>query len=164
MLFRVEELSNGTVGDRPGQSLGTVDLKDAKLKLAGWLMTGGAMVREPASIVPLETVLVRYYEHHVKRLAKRAIRRSIRLRSGPISSRAPWWELTPDRQRAFIASLRNQSYSEGYIRRVLQIGQAALNRALREGEIAIAPKVLVGEAPEARRVNAFCRRRRRRRC
>jgi integrase len=31
---------------------------------------------------------------------------------------------------------------------VLQIGQAALNRARREGEIAIAPKVLVGEAPE----------------
>jgi hypothetical protein len=57
-------------------------------------------------------------------------------------------ELTPDRQRAFIASLRNQSYSDGYIRRVLQIGQAALNRTLREGEIAIAPKVLVGEAPE----------------
>ncbi len=129
-------------------SLGTVDLEDAKLKLAGWLMTGGAMAREPASAVPLETVLVRYYEHHAKRLAsghqaQYSLKKWSDFFAGALVS-----ELTPYRQRAFIASLRNQNYSDGYIRRVLQIGQAALNRALREGEIAIAPKVLVGEAPE----------------
>jgi integrase len=111
-------------------------------------MTGGAMVREPAGVVPLETVLVRYYEHHAKRLAsghqaQYSLKKWSDFFAGALVS-----ELTPDRQRAFIASLRNRSYSDGYIRRVLQIGQAALNRALREGEIAIAPKVLVGEAPE----------------
>ena len=57
-------------------------------------------------------------------------------------------EVTADRQRAFVASLRNQGYRDGYVRRVLQVGQAALNRAYREGEITAAPKVLVGEAPE----------------
>jgi integrase len=57
-------------------------------------------------------------------------------------------EVTPERQRQFVASLRDKGLSDGYIRRILAVGQAALNRAVREGEIAGAPKVLLALAPE----------------
>jgi integrase len=58
-------------------------------------------------------------------------------------------EITPQRQREFVDSLRSRGLSEGYIRRILAVGQAALNRAYREGEITSAPRVLLSLAPEA---------------
>jgi len=58
-------------------------------------------------------------------------------------------EITPQRQRDFVASLRNKGLSDGYIRRILSVGQAALNRADREGEITTVPRILLGLAPEA---------------
>lgn len=57
--------------------------------------------------------------------------------------------MTPDRQRAFVASLRDHGLSDGYIRRILANGQAAVNRALREGEIGSAPHINLGLVPEA---------------
>jgi integrase len=59
-------------------------------------------------------------------------------------------EMTAERQRAFIAAMRGEGLSDGYIRRTLAIGKAALNRAVREGEIASAPHVALLPESEAR--------------
>jgi integrase len=50
--------------------------------------------------------------------------------------------------RDFVAELRRQKLSNGYIRRILANGSAALNRAHREGEITAAPRIDLSLAPE----------------
>ena len=45
--------------------------------------------------------------------------------------------------------LRGQGLSDGYIRRILGVGQAALNRAFRDGEISAAPVIALALAPES---------------
>jgi len=61
---------------------------------------------------------------------------------------APVSEVTAERVRQFVAALRGQGLSDGYIRRVLANGAAALNRAHREGEIAAVPHINLSLAPE----------------
>jgi len=57
-------------------------------------------------------------------------------------------ELTIDKQRLFVAWLHEKGSSDGYIRRVLAVGKAALNRAQGEGEITSAPMISLALAPE----------------
>jgi len=45
--------------------------------------------------------------------------------------------------------MRGKGLSDGYIRRTLAVGQAALNRAHREGELASVPRISLALAPEA---------------
>lgn len=57
-------------------------------------------------------------------------------------------EVTPARQREFIEWLRKngkQPRSDGYIKRIMTVGKAALNRAYKEGEITTVPYVIPGE-------------------
>ncbi len=107
------------------------------------------MAEQRPDDVPLETCLVRYYEHQAKQLrsadqARHGLRKWCVFFAGALVS-----EVTPERQREFVASLRAQGLSDGYIRRILANGQAALNRAHREGEIRTVPKILLSLAQEA---------------
>src|SRR5262249_19016711 len=118
------------------------------LALAAWVMATGRIERERPDTVFAETCFVRYYEHHAKQLASgEQARYGLRLWSeyfpGALVS-----ELTLDKQRLFVAWLRDKGLSDGYIRRVLAVGKAALNRAQREGEIISSPMVSLELAPE----------------
>ena len=129
-------------------SVGTEDLDEAKLALAAWVMANGRIERERPHTVFAETCFVRYYERHAKQLASgEQVRYGLRLWSeyfpGALVS-----ELTPDKQRLFVAWLRDRGLSDGYIRRVLAVGKAALNRAQREGEITTVPMISLALAPE----------------
>ena len=129
-------------------SLGTEDLDEAKLALAAWVMANGRIERERPDAVFAETCFVRYYEQHAKQLASgEQARYGLRLWSeyfpGALVS-----ELTLEKQRLFVASLRDKGLSDGYIRRVLAVGKAALNRAQREGEITTVPMIPLALAPE----------------
>jgi hypothetical protein len=129
-------------------SVGTDDLDDAKLALAAWVMANGKIEAARADTVHLETCLVRYYEQHAKHLAsaeptRHGLRKWSEFFPGALVS-----EVTADRQRQFVGWLRRKGLSDGYIRRTLAVGQAALNRALREGEITTAPKISLALAPE----------------
>ena len=111
-------------------------------------MANGRIERERPHTVFAETCFVRYYERHAKQLASgEQVRYGLRLWSeyfpGALVS-----ELTPDKQRLFVAWLRDRGLSDGYIRRVLAVGKAALNRAQREGEITSAPMISLALAPE----------------
>jgi integrase len=129
-------------------STGEVGLLEAELKLAEHVASHARMDRQPATRTPLETVLVRYFKQHAIHLksaeqARYALRRWSDFFAGALVS-----EVTADRQRAFVAAMRAEKLSDGYIRRVLACGQAAINRAFREGEIASAPQILLRLAPE----------------
>jgi integrase len=130
-------------------SLSTEDLEDAKLRLASWVIANQEMRRAQPDGVAFETCLLRYYQHQARHLrsadqARHAILRLSNLFPGALVS-----EFTVERQRQFASALRTENLSDGYIRRTLAVAQAALNRALREGEIAEAPHVDLKLAPES---------------
>ena len=129
-------------------STGTSDFSDAELKLAQHVASNARMDRQPATRTALETVLVRYYKQHAIHLKSAEQARYGLLRWSNFFPNALVSEVTPDRQREFVASMKKEKLSDGYIRRVLACGQAAINRALREGEIASAPQILLRLAPE----------------
>jgi integrase len=130
-------------------SLSTEDLDEAKLALAGWVAANGKMDRERAEEVALETCLVRYYEQHAKHLASAEPTRYGLAKWSGFFPGALVSEVTPERQRQFVTWLRDKGLSDGYIRRTLAVGQAALNRAQREGEITSVPRISLALAPEA---------------
>ena len=130
-------------------SLGTDDLQQAKLRLAEWVVTYGAMAANRPEDVALETCLVRYYQQQGQNLrsaeqARYALKRWSDFFAGALVS-----EVTSDRVRRFAAAMRAEGLSDGYIRRTLAVGQAALNRAHREGELTAVPRVNLALAPEA---------------
>jgi len=111
-------------------------------------MANGRIDRERPDTVFAEACFVRYYQQHARQLASgEPTRYGLKLWSdyfpGALVS-----ELTLDRQRRFVAWLREKGLSDGYIRRVLAVGKAALNRAQREGEITSAPMISLALAPE----------------
>lgn len=122
-------------------SLGTTDLREAQLKLAEWITCHQILRSEAPENVPLETVLVRYYEGHGKRIPSRdQARISLSLWS-TFFARATVDDVTPDRIDSFIGWLRDQGHSNGYINRTLSVGKAALNRAFKRQEVYRVPYV-----------------------
>jgi integrase len=129
-------------------SLGTEDLDEAKLALAAWVMANGRIEHQDANNVFAETCFVRYYEQHAKHQASGEQARYGLKQWSEFFPGALVSELAIDKQRLFVAWLRDKGLSDGYIRRVLAVGKAALNRARREGEITSAPEVSLALAPE----------------
>jgi integrase len=108
------------------------------------------MNKEQPAGVALATCLTRYYEHQAKALRSADQARHALIRWNEFFGPALVSEITAERQRAFVAGMRDEGLSEGYIRRTLAIGKAALNRAVREGEIASAPHVALLPEADAR--------------
>ena len=129
-------------------SLGTTDFDQAKLALAAWVIGNGRTEKQPPDKVFFETCLVRYYEQQAKHLASGEAARYALLKWSEFFPGALVSEVTPERQREFVADLRNKGLSDGYIRRILAVGQTALNRAYREGEISSHPAISLALAPE----------------
>ncbi len=129
-------------------SLSTASFQQAELELAAWITNNGAMRDEKPQEVALETCLLRYQHHQAKHLrsadqARYALKRWSDFFPGALVS-----EVTPARQRDFVAAMRSEGLSNGYIRRTLAVGQAALHRAHREGEISAVPYIDLRLAPE----------------
>lgn len=130
-------------------SLGATNLDEAKFALAAWITANGRIERQPADAVELETCLVRYFEQHARHLASAEPTRHGLNKWSQFFAGALVSEITLARQREFVEWMRGKGLSDGYIRRTLAVGQAALNRAHREGEIASVPRISLALAPEA---------------
>ena len=106
--------------------------------------------------MPLEQALVRYWHRKGKALASREVTQVALGYWSDFFASATVAEVTMDRQRQFVAWLRDRRtppLSDGYIKRILGIGKAALNDAWKEGEISSVPFILPGEdAPPQDRV------------
>ena len=129
-------------------SLGTENFQEAQLNLAEWVTTSARMQGGRPQEVPLETVLLRYYHQHARHLRSADQARYALDRWSTFFACSLVSDVTPDRLRAFVAGMVKEGLSSGYIRRTLAVGQAALNRAHREGEITAVPHVDLGLAPE----------------
>lgn len=135
-------------------SLGTSDLQEAKLKLWEWYARHGKVEKQAATESPLELVLVRYWEQHAKYLASSEMEQIALRYWSDFFSGAAVSEVTPQRQREFVAWLqdrRDAGYADGYIKRILTVGKAALNRAWRENEVATVPYVIAWQDSERKK-------------
>lgn len=87
---------------------------------------------------PLETYLVRYLEQHAKYLPSAAPARYGLVRWSELFAGVLVSEITPQRRREFVDSLRSKGLSDGYIRRILAVGQSAL-KVLGRGPANVVP-------------------------
>ncbi|MPY72892.1 MAG: tyrosine-type recombinase/integrase [Alphaproteobacteria bacterium] len=131
-------------------SLETDDLEAAQIALADFVRQHGTMRDCEPAAVKVRTLLRRYYNNHAKLLPSG----EAAFYAVPILDDA-FGELTVDavtldRQRGFIEDMRKAGRSDGYIRRLLAVLKAALNRAVREGEITAAPHVMLLPESEPR--------------
>jgi integrase len=129
-------------------SLGTDDLQAAKVALWEWFAKYGRVGKQQAAETSLELVLVRYYQQHAEALPSAEMARVALGYWSDFFGGATVSEATPARQREFVEWMkarRSKPLSDGYIKRVLTVGKAALNRAYEEGEIDTVPFVIPGQ-------------------
>lgn len=129
-------------------SLGASDFQEAKLKLWEWFAKHGSVGRQETHDAALELVLVRYWQRHAHALPSAEMARKALAYWSDFWSGAMVSELTPARQREFAAWLKGQRtppLSDGYVKRILTVGAAAVSWAYKEGELAAAPYVLPGK-------------------
>ncbi|MCG7985650.1 MAG: site-specific integrase [Candidatus Thiodiazotropha lotti] len=125
-------------------SLGTDDFQEAQLKLAEWITKNQILRKENPSELPLETVLVRYYDGHARFLRSAESARFALAKWSDFFAEKMVSDITPGSINGFIFHLREKGCSEGCIGRILGVGKAALNRAYRHGEINTVPYIKSG--------------------
>lgn len=90
---------------------------------------------------------MRYYQRHARDLASEEMARIAMAYWSDFFPGAMVSEITTTRQREFIDWLKAKRIpplSDGYIKRILNVGKAALTMAYEEGEITSAPFILPG--------------------
>lgn len=173
MPERIGEIGNVWLSKRPGSaqwcrtwydgdtrqtrraSLGTDDLQAAKVRLWEWFAGHGDVQKQRPEDTALELVLVRYFQQQAKEQASAEMARIALAYWSDFFSGATVAEVTPARQREFIEWLyarRNPPFSDGYVKRILTVGKAALSRAHHEGELLAVPYVLPGQESPARKL------------
>ena len=128
-------------GVKQRASLGTPDFEEAKVALAEWFIANGKVRHQSPADTPIVMVLERYLARHGRSIPSRdTAKRSVAI-WGEFWGDKMVTDLTVDAQEEFLAWLRAKGYSEGYVRRVLGVGQAALNRAWKRQEVTEVPWV-----------------------
>lgn len=126
-------------------SVGTDDLQAAKLILWEWFAKHGRVGKQEAHETSLEMVFVRYYQQHAEVTESAEMARVALGYWSDFFAGAMVAEATPQRQREFIGWLKGKGFSDGYVKRILTVGKAALNRAWKEGEVDTVPYVIPGQ-------------------
>jgi integrase len=131
-------------GVKQRASLGTADFEQAKDALAEWYIAHGRVRDVSPADAPIISVLNRYLARHGSSIpSKDTVKRAVAL-WGLFWGLRTVADMTVDAQEEFVAWLRAQvhngrPYSEGYVRRVLGVGKAALNRAWKRQEVTEVP-------------------------
>ena len=123
-------------------SLGTSDIQAAQVRLAEHVTKHEALKEAQPDEVLLETILIRYYEQHAKRLPSAEQARHALAHWSDHFPGATVSELSPQRQEAFVAALEAKGYKPSYISRILSVGRAALNWAYKRQELRSVPFVM----------------------
>ncbi|HVJ34906.1 MAG TPA: tyrosine-type recombinase/integrase [Terriglobia bacterium] len=134
-------------------SLRTADFREASQRLAAWVLVHErSHLAAPAEIL-IDAVLLHYWNDHAQYLASATTQKL------GLSYWHEFWTkrsvaaLTPHEQRRFREWLAGRGTGASGIDRILSVGRAALNRALKWQEIASVPHIfgtLTAEAKRAR--------------
>jgi len=120
-------------------SLGTADFQVAKVRLAEHVTKHETLNHVDPADVPLETILIRYWEEHGKLIPTAEQARFALGKWSDHFGGAAVSDLTPQRQEKFVSELQARGYQPSYISRILSVGRAALRRAWKRGELASVP-------------------------
>ena len=99
----------------------------------------GALKNAHPDEVPLETILIRYWQEHGSSISSAEQARYALSKWSDHFGGATIAELTPQKQETFVAALRANGYQPSYISRILSVGRAALIRAWKRGELTSVP-------------------------
>lgn len=130
-------------------SLGTGELEEAKRRLAEWVLRNRELKHEDPRDIPVSVVLQRYVDEHAAKLPSADTAKRARKLWEAFWGDDAVSDMTVQRQEAFVASLRDQGLSDGYVRRVIAVGKAALNRAFQRQQIRCVPFVKLTGGGEA---------------
>ncbi|MBK7011934.1 MAG: tyrosine-type recombinase/integrase [Xanthomonadales bacterium] len=137
-------------GEKIRRSTGARSVEQARVKAREIILEDATIRDEQPADMPLLAVLDRYMIQHGNQLAaKSANKRAVKLWREFWGDAAVVADLTVKRQKEFSAWLYGRGYSQGYVRRTLATGKAALNRAWENQEIVQAPFVPLPALSEA---------------
>ena len=128
-------------GVKQRRSTGCGDFDAAQVRLAEHFVAHAELRDQRADQTPLAVVLERYQQQHGSRIASKVTQRVA------VERWKGWWgdrtvaQVTVGEQERFVAALRADGLSDGYVKRVLAVGKAALNRAWKRGEVQQVPFV-----------------------
>jgi integrase len=131
------------------ESLGTDDFKGAKVELAKYV-TLKAIPNQGPDEALFDGILARYFDQHAQHTASADF---ARYAIGVISEAFPEKavaELTRDVQKHALSTMRARGWSDGYIRRILGVGVAALRWAQAGGELISSPQITLPKDSEPR--------------
>jgi integrase len=131
-------------------SLGTDDFEQAQNYLVQWFVESRKIVNQPPDQITVAELLARDFKSRTSSLPS----------AGTIKISLGFWtsffegatisDINAHTVRAFVDALREQGKSNGYIRRILSDGKAAINSANKRGEITAAPFIDLSLAPEGK--------------
>jgi len=132
-------------------SLGTTDFQEASLVLATWVVENDRAAKGRPDQVTIDNVLMTYWGDHAQHLP------SSRTQWNGLSYWTEFWtgrmvaDITPNEQRRFRQWLKSKGANASGIDRILSVGRAALNRAVKWQELSEAPHIFSLETVEERR-------------
>ena len=137
-------------GQKVGRSTGSSCLDDAKRR-ARELILQLADIRDAEPVeTPIMAVIDRYYLQKGQAVASSATAKRARdLWREHFGNARTVDQLTPGAQEDFVTALRQKGYSDGYVRRVVGVGQTAMNRAWKRGELRQVPFIELPPGGEA---------------
>ena len=126
-------------GQKRRRATGTADLGEARQR-ARELILAGVEIRDAApDEIALADVLARYWLQHGHALPSRDTQKRAIALWGEFWGRQAVSACTVAQQERFVRWLAQKGLSDGYLRRVLGVGKAALNRAWKRGEVQQVP-------------------------
>jgi integrase len=131
-------------------SLGTADFQKASIDLAEWVVLNDRPVKGRPDQVPIERVLLSYYDDHRKKLASGKTARLNFARFLDHFGDKMVSDLTPHAQRKFHDTLREKGLKNSSIDRILEDVSAALRYAVKYQELGEAPHIFSVESPQER--------------
>lgn len=126
-------------------SLRTANIEEAEQRLRDWYVEQFRPREAEAEKTPLAVVIATYYKDHAQHQPSAEAARIALAYWNDFFTGKVVAEITPDQQSAFVRSLLARGHSENYIKRTLQIGRAALNRAKKWQQIRSAPFILIND-------------------
>jgi site-specific recombinase XerD len=133
-------------------SLGTSEVQEAHERLIEWWVANRRLSNERPESVTLSEILTRYYDEHASDKASSTQAEIACAKLTAFSGALPISEFNIAEQRRFIAQMKSDGYSAGYIRRTLSVGKAALTWAWANELVKIVPNVVLPQdgAPRER--------------
>ena len=136
-------------------STGLRDRGQAELALARHVLIHANPRHQPAELVTVQSIVLRYWQHYGRDLASRdSVTAALRAVNSYLE-RVTVAEFGRTRQEAFVKALRNDKLSAGTIKRWLGVVGAALNWAYSRQEVVEVPPMIRVKATDGEGVRAL---------